>query len=93
MEPNDLKVFELEYELLSRGIVPENNQLRRRAQLRAVLAKEKSGVTYIHQVPYQIHQEFEEIDKTLLELFELVTSNDIPIMTTLLDYSVITFPV
>lgn len=82
MEPNDLKTPEICYELRSRGIYPENNQLLRRAQLRAALKRERSGSVYTLQSVMNFKEESEEIETTLSELMHMLVGEDVSLSST-----------
>lgn len=71
MEPNDLKTPEICFELLSRGIEPKANQTLRRAQLRGVLARERTGHIFPFPSTFTFSNEAKEIEVTLNELLSM----------------------
>lgn len=76
MEPNDLLTPEIQFELLSRGIAPKENQTLRRAQLRGALAKEREGIKYEFSGNFTFDIEAAELQNTLKSLLNLVSDND-----------------
>lgn len=76
MDPNDLKSFEIDYEILSRNLQLPTTQAKKRSLLRINLNKEKINKrTEFHQ-PYEFSQNIDELSDSLDEISELLESDD-----------------
>ncbi|KAK4880697.1 hypothetical protein RN001_008843 [Aquatica leii] len=78
MEPNHLKSNEIIFELLCRGLQPQDNQMLRRAQLRGQLRKERNGPSVSFIQPYDDYEKnVSQIEESLTDLWDLLNSENV----------------
>ncbi|KAK4877578.1 hypothetical protein RN001_010084 [Aquatica leii] len=78
MEPNHLKSNEIIFELLCRGLQPQDNQMLRRAQLRQQLRKERNGPSVSFIQPYDDYEKnVSQIEESLTDLWDLLNSENV----------------
>ncbi|KAK4880662.1 hypothetical protein RN001_008808 [Aquatica leii] len=78
MEPNHLKSNEIIFELLCRGLQPQDNQMLRRAQLRGQLRKERNGPSVSLIQPYDDYEKnVSQIEESLTDLWDLLNSENV----------------
>ncbi|KAK4877455.1 hypothetical protein RN001_009961 [Aquatica leii] len=78
MEPNHLKSNEIVFELLCRGLQPQDNQMLRRAQLRGQLRKERNEPSVSFIQPYDDYEKnVSQIEESLTDLWDLLNSENV----------------